>query len=165
MKTYMMIGSLSLAVVLSACGEQPVATTNASGTAAPSTDAYVGCYTIEQGTPASIKVSRDGESYSMQMKEPEGEDRVWDAPEKLNQLSKNQGWRHFSTNSINLTSADVSADILVRPDEFLALAKLHDTAANTNPMIDSSYAVSLMGAVNTIYQVPCDETPVNFGVQ
>ena len=166
MKRSFKIGCLSLAVVLVACGDQPVATTNTNDTAAASTpDAYVGCYTIEQGAPATIKISHDGAQYLMQMKEGADKVQVWDAPERLEQLPKAQGWKHFSTNSINLTDADVSADILARPDEVLALAKLQETTANTNPMIDSGYAVALMGAVNTIYQVPCDETRVEFGSQ
>ena len=166
MKRSFKIGCLSLAVVLVACGDQPVATTNTNDTAAASTpDAYVGCYTIEQGAPATIKISHDGAQYLMQMKEGADKAQVWDAPERLEQLPKAQGWKHFSTNSINLTDADVSADILARPDEVLALAKLQETTANTNPMIDSGYAVALMGAVNTIYQVPCDETRVEFGSQ
>ncbi|OOS26643.1 hypothetical protein B0681_01880 [Moraxella porci DSM 25326] len=166
MKRSFKIGCLSLAAVLAACGDQPVATTNTNDTASASTpDAYVGCYTIEQGAPATIKISHDGAQYLMQMKEGADKEQVWDAPERLEQLPKAQGWKHFSTNSINLTDADVSADILVRPDEVLALAKLQETTANTNPMIDSGYAVALMGAVNTIYQVPCDETRVEFGSQ
>ena len=166
MKRSFKIGCLSLAVVLVACGDQPVATTNTNDTASASTpDAYVGCYTIEQGAPATIKISHDGAQYLMQMKEGADKVQVWDAPERLEQLPKAQGWKHFSTNSINLTDADVSADILARPDEVLALAKLQETTANTNPMIDSGYAVALMGAVNTIYQVPCDETRVEFGSQ
>lgn len=166
MKRSFKIGCLSLAVVLVACGDQPVATTNTNDTVSASTpDAYVGCYTIEQGAPATIKISHDGAQYLMQMKEGADKVQVWDAPERLEQLPKAQGWKHFSTNSINLTDADVSADILARPDEVLALAKLQETTANTNPMIDSGYAVALMGAVNTIYQVPCDETRVEFGSQ
>ena len=166
MKRSFKIGCLLLAAVLAACGDQPVATTNTNDTAAASTpDAYVGCYTIEQGAPATIKISHDGAQYLMQMKEGADKVQVWDAPERLEQLPKAQGWKHFSTNSINLTDADVSADILARPDEVLALAKLQETTANTNPMIDSGYAVALMGAVNTIYQVPCDETRVEFGSQ
>lgn len=166
MKRSFKIGCLSLVAVLAACGDQPVATTNANDTASASTpDAYVGCYTIEQGAPATIKISHDGVQYLMQMKEGADKAQVWDAPERLEQLPKTQGWKHFSANSINLTDADVSADILVRPDEVLALAKLQETTANTNPMIDSGYAVALMGAVNTIYQVPCDETRVEFGSQ
>lgn len=166
MKPYVMIGCLALTVALAACGDKPVATTNTNDTAAASTpDTYVGCYTIEQNTPATIKISHDGEHYLMQMKEGADKAQTWDAPERLDQLSKGQGWRHFSTNSINLTDADVAADVLARPDEVLALVRLHDTTANTNPMIDSGYAVALMGAVNTIYQVPCDDTRVEFNGQ
>lgn len=166
MKPFFMISCLSLTLALVACGDQPVATTNTNDTASASTpDAYVGCYTIEKDAPATIKISHDGAQYLMQMKEGADKVQVWDAPERLEQLPKAQGWKHFSTNSINLTDADVSADILVRPDEVLALAKLQETTANTNPMIDSGYAVALMGAVNTIYQVPCDETRVEFGSQ
>lgn len=166
MKAFFMIGSFWLALTLVACGEQPVATTNANHATATSTDdSYVGCYTIEQGTPATIKISRDGHDYVMQMKQSKDHASVWDTAEKLNQLPKHQGWKYFSTNSINLTDADIKEDILVRPDEVMALVKLHDTTTNTNPMIDSRYAVALIGAVNTIYQVPCDETRVTFGNQ
>lgn len=166
MKPFFMISCLSLTLALVACDDQPVATTNTRDAASASDgESYVGCYTIEQGSPATIKISRDGEHYVMQMKEGEDKEQTWDAPERLDQLPKSQGWKHFSTNSINLTDADVADDILVRPDEVLALAKLHTTTANTNPMIDSPYAVALMGAVNTIYQVPCDDTRVTFAGQ
>lgn len=164
-RQFLLMTLLLPVLALTACTEPGESTKTETAKVDTVESDFVGCYTIEQGAPATIKISHDGAQYLMQMKEGADKAQVWDAPERLEQLPKAQGWKHFSTNSINLTDADVSADILVRPDEVLALAKLQETTANTNPMIDSGYAVALMGAVNTIYQVPCDETRVEFGSQ
>ncbi|MFB6349601.1 hypothetical protein ACFBZI_09220 [Moraxella sp. ZJ142] len=118
---------------------------------------YVGCYTIDKDTPAAIKISRQNGHYVMQMKEPKGKASVWDNPEPLTLLPKANGWQSFAVNAINLSVSDVTGEIVARPDGIMAIAQVHETTANTNPLVDSPYVVALMGAVNTIYQVPCDE--------
>lgn len=122
---------------------------------------FDGCYAIEQQSPAQIKISQENNQFVMQMKEQTG---GWDTPESLQSLDKAKGWQFFSTNAIQLSSSDVMG-VLARPDGVMAMAQLHEASVNTNPMLDSHYVVNLLGAVNTIYQVPCDDKPVNFSKQ
>ncbi|OAU94505.1 hypothetical protein [Moraxella catarrhalis] len=162
MKFLVFASALSAAMMVTACGDKP---TEQASVSAPEADTrqttYVGCYTIDKDTPASIQISLKDGKYVMQMKEDESKAQVWDEPESLTVLTKSDGWKYFSTNSINLSMSDVAGEIIARPDEVLVIAKLHETSVNTNPMLDSHYAVSLMGAVNTIYQVACDDKRIS----
>lgn len=121
---------------------------------------FEGCYSIDKNQPAQIKISQEQNGFVMQMKEAAGE-QIWDQPEVLQQQTAEQGWQVFSTNHINLSKSDVIG-ILSRPDGVMAMAQVKQASANTNPMLDSNYVVHLLGAVNTIYQVPCDDTPIDF---
>lgn len=122
--------------------------------------AFVGCYSIDKNQPAQIKISQEQNGFVMQMKEADGK-QVWDQPEVLQQQTAEQGWQFFSTNAINLSKSDVLG-VLARPDNVMAMAQVAQASANTNPMLDSPYVVHLLGAVNTIYQVPCDDVPIDF---
>ncbi|SIS01428.1 hypothetical protein SAMN02745664_11442 [Moraxella cuniculi DSM 21768] len=167
-KQVIALGSVVMALLLgglTGCEKSQKTAENAQknkqfGVAAEET-VFDGCYTIDKDTPATIKISQQNGGYVMQMKEPKGSQAIWDNPEKLEVLPLAQGWQYFSTNSIDLSSADVAGDVIARADKMLILLQTHQASANTNPMLDSRYVVSLMGAVNTIYQVPCDDTPVD----
>lgn len=142
---------LGLAVLLAACGEDA---TKPVQSKTHSDDGLVGCYTIEQGTAAQIWLHRIDDKLVMQMKEPTGSQTAWDKPEAMDTPSVAQGFTHFSTNRLDVTVSDVQS-IAVRPDGVFAIARLSDAAANTNPLLDSPVIVQLFGAVNTIYQAPC----------
>ncbi len=159
---------LASAMLLACSQEKPAAEKPATVTHSHAADvsaadgsSLVGCYSIDAANGiAQIKIAQSGDKLTMQMKEPKGATTPWDQPEALNTPSVKDGWEQFSTNAINLTRNDVSA-IVVRPDKVMAIAALNPASANTNPMLDSAYAVSLMGTVNTIYQVPCDDKPLD----
>ncbi len=150
---------------LVACNKNAAPTDNAVSTDATTqqqtnavdADVFVGCYSVEKDVPAQIKISHDGAVFAMQMKE--NSPTIWDTPEALNTVSVAEGWRYFSTNAINLNQSEVTA-IIARADEVMAMAKVVDAAVNINPQLDSAYVVNIAGAVNTIYQVPCDEVPM-----
>lgn len=151
------------ALLLTACSNDasaPVKSAEPTQSAQAPSSNFQGCYTIEQGAPAQIKISGDNGNYVMQMKEGRDKSGTWDQPEKLLVQPKNDGWKHFSTNALNLSVSDVVGEIIARPDGVMALAQIDSAVANTNPFVDSSYVIALMGAVNTIYQVPCDDTRV-----
>lgn len=162
MKLIFFTNIVFIMAMLVACGDEPVvSTSDKTATTEPKQDFYVGCYTIDKNTPASIKVSQVQGGYKMQMKEPNDAATAWDTLEPLLVLAKQDGWKYFSTNAINLSVNDITDQVIARPDGLLVIAKLHDASTNTNPMLDSRYAVALMGAVNTIYQVACDDKRIN----
>lgn len=140
-------------LMLTACGEQPATPTSTTQTA--STTELVGCYSVHKDSPAQIKISHDA-GYAMQMKEPDGASETWDKPEPLVALTFDKAWEFFKTNTLDVQSADLS-HVIARPDGMMVLAKINPTVRNVNPMLDSDYVMQLFGAVNTIYQVPCDE--------
>lgn len=121
---------------------------------------FVGCYTIKQDTPAQIKVSKEADHYVMQMKEPKGAGRVWDNPEPLEMLDIDEAWTFFAVNHLDLNKSDVEA-VIARPDKMMALAKVKDSVKNINPHLDSAHVVYIFKGSNTIYQVACDETPLD----
>ena len=162
MKLIFFANVVFIMVMLVACGDEPAVSTSAkTANNRSQTRLYIGCYTIDKNTPASIKISQAQGGYKMQMKEPNDAAKAWDTPEPLLVLTKQDGWKYFSTNAINLSVNDITDQVIVRPDGLLVIAKLHDASTNTNPMLDSRYAVALMGAVNTIYQVACDDKRIN----
>lgn len=122
---------------------------------------FVGCYTIEQGSPATIKIDKDGVGYTMQMKEGADKAQAWDTPEPLEPIGGDDAWQYFSSNSLDLGKADLIGDAIIRQDKMLAMAQVQPVTANTNPFIDSLYVVMLINKVATIYQVPCDDTRVD----
>lgn len=120
----------------------------------------VGCYSIEKGVPAQIWVHRQTSGLVMQMKESASADSTWDLPEPLNELDLKSGWAYFQSNALDLSQKDL-VSVVARPDGVLAIGRLKAAAANTNPYLDSHYVVNLLGAVNTIYQVDCDDVRVD----
>ena len=144
--------------------------------------ALVGCYTVNQGEPAVIKISinddgnnNDGNdadaqpkgdqtAFVMQMKEP-NKLKIWDDPEALEVLDAKEAWRYFgqgdkSAKLLDVTQKDIQG-VLARPDRMMVIARLDPTVTNLNPLLDSQYLVHIYHASNTIYQVPCDEVPVD----
>ncbi len=114
-------------------------------------DEFKGCYSVEKGVPAQILIGYDNGGFAMQMKEPDGS---WDKPESLIISDKDKAWELYQTNSLGLNKSDITTT-LVRPDGVMAISRLVQGTA-VNPAIDSSHVVMIMGAVNTIYSVPCD---------
>lgn len=122
---------------------------------------FVGCYTINQQSPAQIKISQQEHGYVMQMKEPQGASAVWDKPERLEVLNVDSAWQFFAVNKLDINNSDVEA-VLARPDKMMVLAKIKSTSKNINPRLDSAFVVYIFRGSNTIYQVPCDDTPITF---
>lgn len=156
---------LIASVALTACNESSTQPSEPTKTKTAKADAvasdFVGCYTIEQGAPALIKIDRNDKGYTMQMKEGADKAEVWDAPESLEAVEIDDAWQYFSSNSLNLNKSDLIGNAIVRTDKIMAMAQVQPATANTNPFIDSSYVVMLINKVATIYQVPCDETRVD----
>lgn len=158
---------LMAGMALTACSEPATSTTKTAETAktemadAATVSNFEGCYAIEQGSPALIKISKDGTGYAMQMKENAEQAQAWDEPEMLDSLSTDDAWQYFASNSLNLNKSDLIGDAIVRKDKVMAMAQVQSAAANTNPFLDSAYVVMLINKVATIYQVPCDDTRVD----
>lgn len=119
---------------------------------------FVGCYATKQSSPAQISITHTNGQLSMAMKEPDG---GWDTPEPMQVLENGQAWEFFKVNALNLTQSDIVASI-GRTDSVMTLGVLKEGLPAVNPHLDSSFVVSLFGAVNTIYRVDCDKTPVKF---
>lgn len=160
-----MMSVLALSALgLSACSESTTKTAETTKTETADTvtvSNFEGCYAIEQGSPALIKISKDGAGYAMQMKENADKAQAWDEPEALDSLSADDAWQYFASNSLNLNKSDLIGDTIVRKDKVMAMAQVQSAAANTNPFLDSAYVVMLINKVATIYQVPCDDTRVD----
>ncbi|WP_294033357.1 hypothetical protein [uncultured Moraxella sp.] len=160
-----MMSILALSVLgLSACSESTTKATETTKTESADTATvsnFEGCYAIEQGSPALIKISKDGTGYAMQMKENADKAQAWDEPEMLDSLSTDDAWQYFASNSLNLNKSDLIGDAIVRKDKVMAMAQVQSAAANTNPFLDSAYVVMLINKVATIYQVLCDDTRVD----
>ncbi len=158
---------LMAGMALTACSEPATSTTKTAETTKTETadtatvSNFEGCYAIEQGSPALIKISKDGTGYAMQMKENADKAQAWDEPEMLDSLSTDDAWQYFASNSLNLNKSDLIGDAIVRKDKVMAMAQVQSAAANTNPFLDSAYVVMLINKVATIYQVPCDDTRVD----
>lgn len=114
-------------------------------------DDFVGCYSVEKGTPAQIQISKQ-DGYVMQMKEPTG---GWDAAETLEMLDLDKAWEVYQVNALNLNKSDIKAT-LARPDGVMVISRLGEGVA-VNPNLDSTHIINIFGATNTIYVVPCDE--------
>lgn len=148
-------------LALTACTEPSESTKTETAKVDTVESDFVGCYTIEQGSPATIKIDKDGVGYTMQMKESADKAQAWDTPEPLEPIGGDDAWQYFSSNSLDLGKADLIGDAIIRPDKMLAMAQVQPVTANTNPFIDSPYVVMLINKVATIYQVPCDDTRVD----
>ncbi|MDO4426549.1 MAG: hypothetical protein Q4B88_00320 [Moraxella sp.] len=153
---------LGVTMLLLACGQSPSSDSNTVSLDKKDTKTdkttldFSGCYSVDKSLPAQIFINQSQSGYTMQMKEPDG---TWDKPEPLLNKTVDEAWQFFSTNAISLDRKDVKA-VLVRADEVMALASIDKAVTAVNPHMDSSYVVSLFGAVNTIYQVACDDTPL-----
>lgn len=153
---------LGLVAVLFGCGQPSTDTKSAPATASTGADTktavsdFSGCYSVDKSLPAQIFINQSQSGYTMQMKEPDG---TWDKAEPLLKKTADEAWQFFSTNAISLDKKDVKA-VLLRADEVMALAAVDKAVTAVNPHMDSPYVVSLFGAVNTIYQVACDDTPL-----
>lgn len=159
-KYYAFILSVFCTLSLTACN-QSVPTDNApTAKADKQARLFVGCYSVDKNNPAQIKVSEQAGGFVMQMKEPDGAKMPWDNPEPLDEISVDQAWNYFSVNALSFDKSDVER-VLARPDEMMVLAKVKDASQNINPLLDSHYVVYIFKGVNTIYQVPCDDTPVD----
>lgn len=156
---------LGVTTLLLACGQPPSGDPNTASldkkdaqTDKAETLDFSGCYSVDKSLPVQIFITQSEAKgqYTMQMKEPDG---TWDKAEPLLNQTADEAWQFFSTNAISLDKKDVKA-VLVRADEVMALAGVDKAVTAVNPHMDSPYVVSLFGAVNTIYQVACDDTPL-----
>ncbi|MDO5651305.1 MAG: hypothetical protein Q4G13_04115 [Moraxella sp.] len=152
----------ALCVLLVGC-DKPASDSTATQTShAAQTNAitdFVGCYTTTKDTPALIKVNYQEGNWSMQMKEP-SKSTPWDNPEPLSVISVDEGWQYFAVNAIGLDKANVT-HMLARPDRIMVLARLDSAAKNINPQLDSDFVAYIFQGSNTIYQVACDDTPMD----
>lgn len=117
------------------------------------------CYSLTKDFPATIKIDEDrvAQKITMQMKEPDGS---WDTPEPMRSLEKSEAWQYYEVNMLGLTKDDIAGTV-VREDGVMAISSLSPLVSSINPHLDSDYIVSLFGTVNTIYEVPCDDVPVD----
>lgn len=157
MNTFQRLVLFLSVVLLGACGQDA----HVSKPAQTDMADFVGCYTINQQSPAQIKISQQEHGYVMQMKEPAGASAVWDKPERLEVLNVDSAWQFFAVNKLDINKSDVEA-VLARPDKMMVLAKIKSASKNINPRLDSAFVVYIFRGSNTIYQVPCDDTPINF---
>ena len=121
---------------------------------------FVGCYTIDKAKPAQIKINHDNGVYTMQMKEPVGAKTIWDNPEPLDEMTIGDAWQFFGVNMLGLEKSDLQA-VIARPDKMMVLAQIKSASQNINPRLDSSYVVYIFRGANTIYQVACDDVPLD----
>lgn len=153
---------LCSSLFLTACTQNNTPSADQKGDVATNSQpAFVGCYSVEKNSPAQILIKADNSAFSMQMKEPDG---GWDTPEAMRIFDETQAWEFFKTNALGLNKADVVAS-LGREDEALVLAQIKSELVALNPSLDSPYVVSLFGAVNTIYQVACDNVGLELAVK
>lgn len=138
-------------MVLTAC--QPTQSSNNETTKTQDED-FVGCYGVQKGDPAQIKISQ-ADTYVMQMKEPDGS---WDQPEVLQSVELDKAWQSYASNGLSLQKTNIKAT-LARPDGVMIISRLKQGSA-VNPLLDSTHIVALFGATNTIYRVPCDDVGV-----
>lgn len=161
-QAYFGMMGLLLGVLLSGCGSSPndeplSPKTPQKNLINASEQALLGCYSVEKSAPAQMMISHNDGKFTMQMKEPTGE---FDAPEGLSVIGVDEVWQRYAVNALGLKKDDIEA-ALVRDDDVMALVKVRDEAL-LNPQIDSPFVMNLFGASNTVYQVPCDKTPVIF---
>lgn len=148
---HLMIGiTVSSALFLSACYDRQ-GQTGATIEAVTDLSVFEGCYTVSSDEPAQIKVSQQGGSWVMQMKEPASAKRVWDDPEALEVIENSDIPQFFSIDPDNVDA------VLGRPDRVLVLAHVKPAYANIDPLLDSEYLSYIYRGANTIYRVECDD--------
>lgn len=142
--------AVSCALFLTACNDG-----NMQGDtkveAAVDLSVFEGCYTVSSDEPAQIKVSQQGDSWVMQMKEPASAKRVWDNPEPLEVIANSDIPQFFSIDPDNVDA------VIGRPDRVLVLAHVKPVYANIDPLLDSEYLSYIYRGANTIYRVECDD--------
>lgn len=142
--------AVSCALFLTACNDG-----NMQGDtkveAAADLSVFEGCYTVSSDEPAQIKVSQQGDSWVMQMKEPASAKRVWDNPEPLEVIANSDIPQFFSIDPDNVDA------VIGRPDRVLVLAHVKPVYANIDPLLDSEYLSYIYRGANTIYRVECDD--------
>lgn len=121
---------------------------------------FEGCYTIDKTALAQIKISQQDGRFVMQMKEPSTASTTWDAPEILDEISVDKAWEYFGVNALSLDKSDIE-HVLSRQDGLMVLAKVKSASHHINPLLDSPYVVYIFRGANTIYQVACDDTPLD----
>ncbi len=159
-----------LTLMLSACNPSQHSSQNPSGAddenikshqeQVDQTLHFVGCYSIDKNLPSQIKISQKAGQFVMQMKEPENAKTLWDAPEPLDEIDIDKAWDYFKVNALSLEKSDVQS-ALARPDAMMVLVKVKEASQNINPLLDSPYVVYIFKGANTIYQVPCDDKPLD----
>ena len=142
-KSNPLFAPLLFILALTACNQSAPIDDVAPDKANRQAKTFVGCYGVEKNGLAQIKISEQAGNFVMQMKEPDGAKTPWDSPEPLDEIS-----------------IDIER-VLARPDQMMILAKLKDASQNINPLLDAPYVVYIFKGANTIYQVSCDDEPVN----
>lgn len=115
----------------------------------------VGCYSVDKGVPAQIKLNETNGLFTMQMKEAVG---GWDTPEPLDKLTQSQAWTYFGDNALGVAQSSI-IDAVGRPDGVMAIGSLKSDITALNPRVDSPFLITIFGATNTVYNVPCDDEP------
>lgn len=146
---------LLLMLAISACTPQNSPQDMAVKSANDGGQDFVGCFSVQKNAPAQIRIMHDGTT-TMQMKEPDG---TWDKPEPMMSVDGDKAWQFFAQNGLGLEQSYVQATI-VRHDEVMAMSKIDGALMAVNPSVDSTFVMSLFGATNTIYAVPCDDKPL-----
>ncbi len=139
-------------LVLAGCSESDTAALEQqTASSQPDLSIFAGCYTVSHDEPAQIKVSLQNGAWIMQMKEPASSGRVWDDPEQLEIIDKQEIPKFFSIDPDNVDA------VIARPDRVLVLAHVKPAYANIDPLLDSEYLSYIYRGANTIYRVTCDE--------
>jgi len=141
----------SSALLLSACNDTSTQADSDVAEAAADLSVFEGCYTVSHDEPAQIKVSQQGGTWMMQMKEPASSGRVWDDAEPLEVLESSEIPTFFSIDPDNVDA------VIGRPDRVLVLAHVKPVYANIDPLLDSEYLSYIYRGANTIYRVECDD--------
>lgn len=123
---------------------------------ADTSSGLVGCYTTLKTEPAQIKINLDNGNYSMQMREFNDPDKLWDKPEPLQSLANNDIKTYFNVEEKSVEKA------LIRPDKVFAVAQVQDNLINLDAHFDSNYlgyiakSETAKGNSTTIYKVKCE---------
>ncbi|MFZ2844052.1 hypothetical protein [Psychrobacter sp.] len=151
--SHLMVGVAASSVLfLTACNDSSSSKIDAKTVeTAADLSVFEGCYTVSHDEPAQIKVSQQGGSWVMQMKEPASAKRVWDDAEPLEVIESSDIPKFFSIDPDNVDA------VIGRPDRVLVLAHVKPVYANIDPLLDSEYLSYIYKGANTIYRVECDD--------
>lgn len=144
-------------------GDEALAGVNQPMRLSDTHQALVGCYTFaynQQSYPdyAMLKLSMVGDVLAMQMKNADA-NKPWDDAEDLQALPIGDGFEFFKVNALDVAMTDIMA-VAARPDAVMAIARISPQAQNIKGL-DSDVIIHIAGAVNTIYQVACDDVPMD----